>query len=427
MAIRATIVNNTKNEDGTYSEKEIHPFTDMNAVVSLEAVEAGKNYDAYTNLPLEGAPQNVLTAFLNTRSYLYSLRSFKNKTVTDNYTESTDSTIKVPSMQALKDAYNDCKSMGLDGINKANNANANAETRIPKANITNDYRAVYPDNNLVLSQTGASVLWNNLNNGKISKDNITNIYLPDTPADENYVLNQVGAKKLYADSLAKSIVSMILSAPYDFLTPIFFRDAPIKGGYSENYVISLRDASNFKIRTITQREVSSYVKPTIEFFKITLMSPSNTSDNQITNLNNALESKWGNTNDIFAGKIEKVYRKLSGEINGDEIQTKAYENHALNTDIIVQETVIIAIIYVSGSFPILVELYNSTNDRGANNFISFNSHITSNSEGIRVKEINVSFSSGTPKTWFYTVERYYNRNLNTNFVADILPSASVNY
>lgn len=421
MAIRTTIVGITNNEDGTYSEKEIHPFTDMNAVVSLKAVDAG-NYDAYTNLPLEGAPQNVLTAFLNTRSYLYSLRNFKNKTVTDNYTESTDSTIKVPSMQALKDAYNSCKSIALDGINSAN---ANAETRIPKANITNDYRAVYPDNNLVLSQTGASVLWNNLNNGKISKDNITNIYLPDTPVDENYVLNQVGAKKLYADSLAKSIVSMILSAPYEFLTPIFFSDSPIKGGLSKEYVISVRDASNFRIRTITQREVSSYVNPTIEFFKITLMSPSNTGDSQISNLNRALDSKWGNTNDIFAGKTEKVYRKLSGEIDGDRIQTKAYENHALNREIIVQETVIIAIIYVNGSFPVLVELYNSTNDRGANNFISFNSHITSNSEGIRVKEMNVSFSMHT--TWFYTVERYYNKNLNTNFVADILHSASVNY
>ena len=424
MAIRTTIVGNTKNEDGTYSEKELHPFTDMNAVVSLKA-ESG-NYDAYTSLPLEGAPQNVLTAFLNTRSYLYSLRNFKNKTVTDNYTESTDLTIKVPSMQALNGAYNDCKSMGLDGINRANNANANAETRIPKANITNDYRAVYPDNNLVLSQTGASVLWNNLNNGKISKDNITNIYLPDTPADKNYVLNQVGAKKLYADSLAKSIVSMILSAPYEFLTPIFFKDSPIKGGLSKEYVISVRDASNFRIRTITQREASSYVNPAIEFFKITLMR--NKGDSQITNLNHALESKWGNTNDIFAGKIEKVYRKLSGEINGDEIHTKTYENHALSADIYVEETVIIAIIYRGGSFPVLVELYNSTNDITAPKFISFNSHITSNSEGIRVKEMNVSFSGNDiHSSWFYTVERYYNRNLNTNFVADILPSASVNY
>ena len=425
MAIRTTIVGIAKNEDGTYSEKEIHPFTDMNAVVSLKAVDAG-NYDAYTNLPLEGAPQNVLTAFLNTRSYLYSLRNFKNKTVTDNYTDTiTNPTTKVPSMQALKDAYNDCKSMALDGINKANNANANAETRIPKANITNDYNVSSPSGSLVLSQGGAKNLYTQLNNGKISKNDITNIYLPDTPADENYVLNQVGAKKLYADSLAKSIVSMILSAPYEFLTPIFFSDSPIKGGLSKEYVISVRDASNFRIRTITQREVSSYVNPTIEFFKITLMSPSNTGDSQISNLNRALDSKWGNTNDIFAGKTEKVYRKLSGEIDGDRIQTKAYENHALNTEIIVQETVIIAIIYVNGSFPILVELYNSTNDRGANNFISFNSHITSNSEGIRVKEMNVSFSMHT--TWFYTVERYYNKNLNTNFVADILHSASVNY
>ena len=113
MAIRTTIVNKTKNADGTYTEKEIHPFTDMNAVVSLEPVSG--NYDKYTNLPLEGAPQNALTAFLNTRSYLYSLRNFKNKTVTNNYTETTNLTTKVPSMEALKNAYDDCKSMALDG------------------------------------------------------------------------------------------------------------------------------------------------------------------------------------------------------------------------------------------------------------------------------------------------------------------------
>ena len=421
MAIRTTIVNKTKNADGTYSEKEIHPFTDMNAVVSLEPVSG--NYDAYTSLPLEGAPQNALTAFLNTRSYLYSLRNFKNKTVTDNYTEDTDLTIKMPSMEALKNAYNSCKSIALDGINSAN---ANAETRIPKANITNDYRAVYPDNNLVLSQTGASVLWNNLNNGKISKDNITNIYLPDTPADENYVLNQVGAKKLYADSLAKSIVSMILSAPYEFLTPVRFKDVSGKGR-SKPYVLNAVEDYQINIRSITKREVSSYVKPTIEFFKITLMSPSRDSENSVRNLNNALIDKWGNTNDIFTGKTERVDRSRGGELSQDVIEKKTYNDINLVEDIIVQETAIIAIIYSGGTFPVLVELYNSTNDRGVNNFISFKARTIINSENIEEREIKVSFSSATPSSWFYTVERYYNRNLNTNFVADILHSASVNY
>lgn len=417
MAIRATIVNNTKNEDGTYSEKEIHPFTDMNAVVSLKA-ESG-NYDAYTNLPLEGAPQNVLTAFLNTRSYLYSLRNFKNKTVTDNYTEDTNLTIKVPSMQALNGAYNACITMAI-------NANANADTRIPKTSITNDYRAVYPDNNLVLSQTGASVLWNNLNNDKISKDNITNIYLPDTPADKNYVLNQVGAKKLYADSLAKSIVSMILSAPYEFLTPVRFKDVSGKSGRSKPYVLNASEYSRIIIRSITKREVSSYVKPTIEFFKITLMSDSSVSENSVLNLNNALIDKWGNTNDIFTGKTERVDRSTGGELSQDVIEKKTYNNINLVEDITVQETAIFAIIYMSGAFPVLVELYNSTNDRGVNNFISFNARTSINSEDMEEREIKVSFNNA-PNKWFYTVERYYNKNLNTNFVADILRSASVNY
>lgn len=421
MAIRTTIVGNTKNEDGTYSEKEIHPFTDMNAVVSLKA-ESG-NYDAYTSLPLEGAPQNVLTAFLNTRSYLYSLRNFKNKTVTDNYTEDPSST-KVPSMKALNNAYNSCKSIALDGIN---GANANAETRIPKANITNDYRAVYPDNNLVLSQTGASVLWNNLNNGKISKDNITNIYLPDTPADENYVLSQVGAKKLYADSLAKSIVSMILSAPYEFLTPVHFKDVSGKG-YSKPKVLRVVDYSQIIIRSITKREVSSYVRPTIEFFKITLMNASSDDYTTIIRyLDNALTDNWGNTNDIFTGKTESVYRTTGGELSQDRIDKKTYNSINLVEQLGVQETAIFAIIYMSGAFPVLVELYNSTNDRGVNNWISFNARTIINSEDMEEREIKVSFSSATPSTWFYTVERYYNRNLNTNFVADILHSASVNY
>ena len=267
MAIRTTIVNKTKNADGTYSEKEIHPFTDMNAVVSLEAVSG--NYDAYTSLPLEGAPQNALTAFLNTRSYLYSLRNFKNKTVTDNFTETTNLTTKVPSMQAFVDGYNTCQKAALNAYNHASDVytevNNNANTRIPKTSITNDYDVSSPSDSLVLSQTGAN--------------------------------------NLYLQSFVNNLILTILNAPRGYVSPFYFNDY-FTSKDKRNYVSDTNTMTDLDIfyggygPNYSGSMVSSAV-----FYKVTVFRDLDNKEN----INNFLREGAYNINDIYRGGSYDYY------------------------------------------------------------------------------------------------------------------------
>lgn len=257
MAIRTTIVNKTKNADGTYSEKEIHPFTDMNAVVSLEAVSG--NYDKYTNLPLEDGPQNALTAFLNTRSYLYSLRKFKNKTVTDNYTETTNLTTKVPSIQALKNAYDDCQRAALNAYNHATEANNNANNRIPKTSITNDYKPHIPSGDLVLNQTGA--------------------------------------KTLYTQSFVNDLVLTILNAPRGYVSPVYFNDYNTSKD-KRNYVLDTNTMSDLTIFYGGYGpNYSGSIVSSVIFYKVTVFENLNNKEK----INNFLRAGAYNINDIYRG------------------------------------------------------------------------------------------------------------------------------
>lgn len=319
MAIRTTIVNKTKNADGTYSEKEIHPFTDMNAVVSLEPVSG--NYDAYTNLPLEGAPQNALTAFLNTRSYLYSLREFKNKTVTNNYTETTNLTTKVPSMQALKNAYDECQRSVVSAMD---NANANANTRIPLSSITNDYDVSNPSDSLVLNQTGANALF----------------------------------KNLYRESFLNNLILTILNAPIRYVSPIYFNDDPnaskssgvcIHKTYEDSYC-SLCSGT-----TTTEPDI-----PTFDFFKISFFDM-NHNPNCFIALDTTLQSGKYNTNDLYRGR----YYTYPGTTGGGIDMTKPYlDNAIIKTELPrLQEEVIIAVYHKKGKYLYPSVIYhNGTKD-----------------------------------------------------------------
>ena len=100
MATRTLLKGYIKQGDNTYAEHEIHPYTDMESVVSLNNVGTG-NYSNYSGLPLEGGPENVLTSFLKTRSYLKSLEAFTGKKITDSTADTTDLVNKIPSLKAL--------------------------------------------------------------------------------------------------------------------------------------------------------------------------------------------------------------------------------------------------------------------------------------------------------------------------------------
>lgn len=319
MAIRTTIVNKTKNADGTYSEKEIHPFTDMNAVVSLEAVSG--NYDAYANLPLEGGPQNALTAFLNTRSYLYSLRNFKNKTVTDNYTETTNLTTKVPSMQAFVDGYNSCQRAALNAYNHATEANNNANDRIHRSAITDDYD-------------------------------------PSSP-NETKVLSQTGSRNLYVESFVNNLILTILNAPRRYVSPVYFNDY-FTSKDKRNYVSDTNTMTDLAIfygeygPNYSGTQLSSVI-----FYKVTVFQDLNIKEN----INDFLREGAYNINDIYRGGSYDYY------YSGYGIQRRGQDSGITNIIDIpeIYEEMIIAIVHQFTEPQKIYILYDGFH---ANNFIN---------------------------------------------------------
>lgn len=328
MATRTLLKGYIKQGDNTYAEHEIHPYTDMESVVSLNNVGTG-NYSSYSGLPLEGGPENVLTSFLKTRSYLKSLEAFTGKKITDSTTDTTDQSNKIPSLKALQDvksttennisqlqsATTVAQGTANDALRTANAAKTTADNAIPKSDINGNYTS-NTSASQVLSMQGANNLYNYAKGAKTTADNAipqSNIRtdyknISQTEANST-VLSMMGARELYLtdkDIYKNLLASYIFSlSSRNDLCPIQrdtqgFVLSPTCG-IDQMWVCSAKNSALYEDLSFKLGNKFYAI------YKITIFgfTPTNTKDSTLTKLKTLLASS--NTNSICRGQISSVY------------------------------------------------------------------------------------------------------------------------